>query len=361
MKPRNLTLWTLTAALFMTLALGCNKNQNASAREDAQIATDVQSKINSDSNVPTKAITVNSNKGIVTLAGTVGSEMERQAASNDAATVDGVKTVVNNLEVGSQSAGNAAMPATDQPQPSTSTTASESGSRATTTKGNRIHTAPLRRTPSGSTAPSTIASNAAPATPSAPVVPQQVTIPAGTSLSIRTIDPVDSEKAQVGQVFSATLDSPVEVDGRVVIPANADVQGKVVDVKSAGKFQGASLLTLDLTEVSFNGKSYRIDTDQWSETGASRGKNTAAKVGGGAALGAIIGAIAGGGKGAAIGAGVGAGVGTGAQAVTHGQQIVVQPETLLAFTLRSPVTVTPSSTTRNPNRTRLGTGDNQQQ
>jgi hypothetical protein len=201
-----------------------------------------------------------------------------------------------------------------------------------------------------------MASNAA---PSAPAVPQQVTIPAGTSLSIRTIDPVDSEKAQVGQVFSATLDSPVEVDGRIVIPANADVQGKVVDVKSAGKFQGASVLTLDLTKVSFNGKSYRIDTDQWSKTGASRGKNTAAKVGGGAALGAIIGAIAGGGKGAAIGAGVGAGVGTGAQAVTHGQQIVVQPETLLAFTLRSPVTVTPSSTTRNPNRTRLGADSNQ--
>src|SRR6266404_6916126 len=105
MKPRNLTLWTLTAALFMTLALGCNKNQNASAREDAQIATDVQSKINSDSNVPNKAITVNSSNGIVTLAGTVGSEMERQAASNDAATVAGVKTVVNNLEVGPQSAG----------------------------------------------------------------------------------------------------------------------------------------------------------------------------------------------------------------------------------------------------------------
>jgi hypothetical protein len=357
MKPRNLPIWTLTAALFVTLALGCNKNQNASAREDTQIATDVQSKINSDSNVPNKAITVNSNNGIVTLAGTVGSEMERQAASNDAATVDGVKTVVNNLEVGQQSAGNAAIPATDQ---TASMTARNDGSRATTTKGNRVHTAPLQRTPSSSTASNTLASNAAPgnATSTVPVV-SEVTVPAGSSLSIRTIDPVDSEKAQVGQAFSATLDSPVEVDGRTVIPANADIQGKVVDVKSAGKFQGASVLTLELTKVSFNGKSYRINTDQWTKTGASRGKNTAAKVGGGAALGAIIGAIAGGGKGAAIGAGVGAGVGTGAQAVTHGEQIVVQPETLLAFTLRSPVTVTPSSTARNPNRTRLGTGENQ--
>jgi hypothetical protein len=359
MKPRNFTLWIITAALSVVLAAGCNKGQNASAREDSKIAADVQSKINSDSNVPTKAITVNSNNGIVTLSGSVGSEMERQAASNDAATVDGVKTVVNNLEVGQQSAENA-MPASNQPEPSASSAARESGSRATTTKGNRIHTAPLPTTRSHSAPASTMASNAAPATetPSNPAVPQ-VTIPAGTSLSIRTIDAVDSEKAQVGQIFSATLDSPVEVDGRIVIPANADVQGNVVEVKSAGKFAGASQLTLDLTKVSFNGKAYRIDTDQWSKTGASRGKNTAAKVGGGAALGAIIGGIAGGGKGAAIGAGVGAGVGTGAQAVTNGQQIVLQPETLLTFTLRNPVTVTPSSTTRNPNRTRLGTGDSQ--
>src|SRR5207253_2360227 len=117
-------------------------------------------------------------------------------------------------------------------------------------------------------------------------------------------------------------DTPIDVDGRVVIPANADVQGKVVEAKGAGKFQGSSQLTLELTKVSFNGKSYRIETDQWARTGAARGKNTAAKVGGGAALGAIIGGIAGGGKGAAIGAGVGAGAGTGAQAMTHGQQIV---------------------------------------
>jgi hypothetical protein len=346
MKSKNLQLWTLFAALLLMLAAGCDRSY-APARADSQIATDVQSKINSDSNVSNKAITVNSNNGIVTLSGSAASEMERQAASNDAATVDGVKTVVNNLEVGSQTA---AMPAVDEPQPRDTET------HATTRKGNRVRTAPFRPAPTTS-ASNTMASNRGSET-TAPVV-TQVTVPAGSPLSIRTIDQVDSEKAEVGQVFGATLDAPVEVDGRVVIPANADVQGKVVEVKSAGKFQGASQLTLELTKVSYNGKSYSINTDQWTKTGASRGKNTAAKVGGGAALGAIIGAIAGGGKGAAIGAGVGAGAGTGVQAVTKGQQIVLQPETLLAFTLKGPITVTPSSSNRNPNRTRLGTGDNQ--
>jgi BON domain len=351
MKSKNLQLWTLMAALLLMLAVGCDRS-NAPARADTQIATDVQTKINSDSNVSNKAITVNSNNGIVTLSGSVSSEMERQAASNDAATVEGVKTVVNNLEVGSQTAS---MPsAVDQPP------ARDTETHANTTRGNRVRTAPLRpastRNMPSNSASNTMASNRG---SEAPAV-TQVTVPAGSPLSIRTIDQVDSEKAEVGQTFSATLDSPVEVDGQVVIPANADVQGKVVEVKSAGKFQGASQLTLELTRVSYNGKSYNINTDQWTKTGASRGKNTAAKVGGGAALGAIIGAIAGGGKGAAIGAGVGAGAGTGVQAMTKGQQIVVQPETLLAFTLRSPVTVTPSSSNRNPNRTRLGTADSSQ-
>lgn len=75
-------------------------------------------------------------------------------------------------------------------------------------------------------------------------------------------------------------------------------------------------------------------------SGGSRGKNTAEKVGGGAALGAIIGALAGGGKGAAIGAGVGAAGGGVYQGATHGQQVRIPSETKLDFQLDQPVTVT---------------------
>jgi hypothetical protein len=356
MNSRNLQLWTLVTALLLIFVVGCDRTQNAPARADAQISSEIQSKINTDANVPNKAIAVNSNNGIVTLTGTVGSEMERQAASNDAATIDGVKTVVNNLTVGSQSA---AVPSNDVAPNTNASTTRETSTHATNTKGNRIHTAPLHTAPTTSSSSNTMASNmGSNAATSTPVV-SEVTVPAGTQFSIRTIDPVDSEKSQVGQAFSATLDSPIEVNGRTVIPANSDIQGRVTAVKPAAKLQGSSLLSLELTKVSFNGHSYRIATDQWSKTGTGRGKNTAAKVGGGAALGAIIGAIAGGGKGAAIGAGVGAGAGTGAQVFTHGEQVVVQPETVLSFALRSPVTVTPSSSNSNPNRTRLGTGNNQ--
>src|SRR5437016_39224 len=106
---RSNSLLVSVVALCLILSVGCNKSENAPARADAQVATDVQAKINSDSNVPTKAITVNANNGVVTLSGAVGSEMERQAASNDAAQVDGVKTVVNNLTTTSASG----LPASD--------------------------------------------------------------------------------------------------------------------------------------------------------------------------------------------------------------------------------------------------------
>src|SRR5206468_6316987 len=155
-------------------------------------------------------------------------------------------------------------------------------------------------------------------------------------------DAVDSEAAQQGQTFHATLDSPLSFEGDVVIPAGYDVEGHVVEVKSAGKFAGQSVLALQLDRIAVGGKYYGVQTDQWRKQGSSRTKNTAAKVGTGAAIGAIIGGIAGGGKGAAIGAAAGGGLGGGVQAATHGQQIKLTSETVLNFTLQNPLTVIPA-------------------
>src|SRR6266481_5891105 len=135
------------------------------------------------------------------------------------------------------------------------------------------------------------------------------TIPSGTTLGIRLVDSIDSETAQPGQVFHATLDSPLAVDGDTAIPSGYSVEGHIVDVKSAGKFAGQSLLALQLDRVKVGDKYYAIQTDQYRRQGSSRGKNTAEKVGAGAGIGAIIGAIAGGGKSAAIGAAAGGGLG----------------------------------------------------
>jgi hypothetical protein len=100
-------------------------------------------------------------------------------------------------------------------------------------------------------------------------------------------------------------------------------------------------------------KYYNLQTDQYRRQGNSRTKNTAEKVGAGAAIGAIIGGIAGGGKGAAIGAAAGGGLGGGVQAATKGQQIKLPTETVLSFTLQGPLTVIPTTQGPNAGRPRL--------
>jgi hypothetical protein len=190
-----------------------------------------------------------------------------------------------------------------------------------------------------SPAPAPVAQAAPAPPPPPPPAPKKVTVPSGTSVAIRLLDPIDSEKAQPGQTFRATLDSPLPTDGDAV-PSGYDVKGHVVDVKSAGKFKGQSLLVLQLDSITLRGRSYRIEADPYRRQGSNRTTNTAEKVGAGAVIGAIIGGIAGGGKGAGIGAAAGGGLGGGVQAATKGQQIVLPSETVLSFTLTSPLTVT---------------------
>jgi hypothetical protein len=158
-------------------------------------------------------------------------------------------------------------------------------------------------------------------------------------VTVRLIDPIDSEKNQTGDTFRATLNAPLTSDGDEAVPAGVELTGHLVEVKSASKFAGQSVVSMQLDSMATGGKTYSLQTDQYKKTTASRGKNTAEKVGGGAVLGSIIGALAGGGKGAAIGGAAGAGVGGGVQAASKSQQIKLPSETVLNFTLQAPVTV----------------------
>jgi hypothetical protein len=169
-----------------------------------------------------------------------------------------------------------------------------------------------------------------------------VTIPAGQALLVRMIDGVDSSKNHVGDIFHASLETDLSLNGDLVARKGADVYGRLAEAKEAGHVSGSSELQLELTRMVIDGHDYPVVSSDYTMKGKGRGVNTAEKVGGGAALGAIIGAIAGGGRGAAIGAGVGAGAGGAVQVLTRGQQVKVPSETLLEFRLQQPVTVTPS-------------------
>jgi hypothetical protein len=167
-----------------------------------------------------------------------------------------------------------------------------------------------------------------------------VVIPAGQALLVRMIDGVDSKKNNVGDIFHASLETDLNINGALVARKGTDIYGRLAEAKEAGHFSGSSELQLELTRMVINGQDFPVVSSDYSLKGKGRGSNTAEKVGGGAVAGAIIGAIAGGGRGAAIGAGAGSAAGAGVQVFTRGQQVKVPSETLLEFRLQQPVTVT---------------------
>jgi hypothetical protein len=344
MKAR-VSLYVTAVVLLAVLGLGvaCSKAPN-----DAQITSEIQSRINGDSGLQGKQLGVQANSGTVTLSGTVDSDAERSAAARYASEAPGVKQVINNLQVTPPQTAQVAPPEPPQPAPvpEKKPSAARHHSRQKHVFADSDNDSASAPVASAAPAPAP----PPPSTPAPPPPPQKVTIPSGTTLAVRLVDGIDSETAQPGQTFHATLDSPLSYEGDVAIPAGYDVEGHVVDAKSAGKFAGQSLLALQLDRISVGGKYYNIQTDQYRRQATSRGKNTAEKVGAGAGIGAIIGAIAGGGKGAAIGAAAGGGLGGGVQAATHGQQIKLPTETVLNFTLQGPLTVVP--TTKGPNEGR---------
>ena len=332
------------AVVLAILAVGvaCTK-----AADDSQLTNQVQSKLNEDSGLQGKPITVQTSGGVATLSGTVDNDAQRAAASRYAAAVPGIKQVINDLQVGPST--EAALPANQIEQepapepvrPAAKPRPSVPRHRPRPADEMRAEAEPPSRQmqeerPVQAQAPMPPA-EAAPATPPPP---KKVTVPSGTAIAIRLVDAINSETAQPGETFRATLDSPLATEGDVAIPSGYDVEGHVVDVKSAGKFAGKSELVLQLDRIKVRGRSYSIQTDQYQRAGSSRGVNTAKKVGAGAAIGAIIGGIAGGGKGAGIGAAAGGGLGGGVQAATKGQQINLPSEMVLTFTLQSPLTVT---------------------
>ncbi len=169
--------------------------------------------------------------------------------------------------------------------------------------------------------------------------PAYVTIPAGTLISVRTIDAIDSTYSIVGDRFLAALEEPLMWDGNVVAARDSPVYGRLTQSKQSGTFAGRSKLRLELTGIVVNGKLIPVVTGEYEVTGKSRGESTAKRTAGGAALGAIIGAVADGGQGAAIGAGVGAAAGAGSEIITEGDQVKVPSETLLDFTLLQDVSI----------------------
>ncbi len=160
-------------------------------------------------------------------------------------------------------------------------------------------------------------------------------IPSGTSIRVRMIDSLSSEKTQVGDTFHGTLDEAIQVNGRELYPKGADVIGRVTDAHPTGRLSEPGELDLVVNTVSSGTVAASINVEPLVIKGESHAKSNVTKIGGGAVLGAVIGAIAGGGKGAAIGTVAGGAAGTGAAAATGKKPAIVDSEAVLTFVTSS--------------------------
>jgi hypothetical protein len=170
-------------------------------------------------------------------------------------------------------------------------------------------------------------------------------------MRVRLNEELDSEKARIGDTFTATLVDPVYSKGGVLLaPQGGTVVGRVTNVRRAQKDGKPATLDVQFVSVRLpNGYRRAINgslTDLETSTGTSdnEGSITAHKtthrkakfIGGGAAGGAVIGAIAGGGKGALIGAGVGAITGVIGGKVKKGHEVKVKSGTEFGVIVNAP-------------------------
>ncbi len=225
-----------------------------------------------------------------------------------------------------QPAGAAATPAA-APAPATA------ASPATTAKK------PASPKPAVAKATPADAPAAAPAL-AAPPAPKFVTVEAGAALKVRTTNTLSTKLHKVGDTFEVSLAEPIVVGGKEVVARNTKLMGRVVSSDPGGRVKGVASMAVELNHLhTADGGMLEIATNSFTVEAATSIKKDAVKVGVGAAIGTAIGAIAGGKKGAGIGAAAGAGAGTAAAIGTRGDAAEIASESVLDFTLRSPITL----------------------
>ncbi len=228
-----------------------------------------------------------------------------------------------------------AVPQQTAPQP-TQIAPNAAGQQAVNPEAAPVQQAAPLQQPVAATATGTASGYAAAPRPAQPV---SLTIPAGTHITVRTMEELSSKTSQAGQSFSATVSSPIIVHGVTLVRAGSTATGTVVAAKSQGRFKGSGELDVRLNSIRAEGRSVEVETSAIDQENKGKGKRTAGFIGGGAGGGALIGGLAGGGKGALLGGLLGAGAGTAGAAFTGNKPVIIPAETPLTFRLERAVTL----------------------
>jgi hypothetical protein len=170
---------------------------------------------------------------------------------------------------------------------------------------------------------------------------EELVVAADSVIGLQLESPVTSERAQVEDSVVARITRDVRVGDRVVIPEGAKAFGEVTLVERGGKVRERARLGVRFTSIVLaDGTRLPISSETIYREGDAPGRESAAKIGGGAIGGAIIGGILGGAKGAAIGGSIGVGAGTAAVMAGDRNHATLSAGTPLTVRIEDPIVVT---------------------
>jgi hypothetical protein len=374
----------LTAGLLLGNGTAFAQTKPA-AIPDAQIEANVLKALAGAPELADQSITSTTVYGTVTLNGTVRDEPLRDLAEHVVANTAGVQKVVDQLTIGTpppanndsqqgatnpnlQSDGTMAPPQGQNPPGQNSPSPSGVPQNSAPPPQGQYPPPPDGAAPQGQYPPQQAGPYPPPYNrpyrqPYPPQYPQQpyvaqkggdaVVVPSGSTLRVRINEGMNSKNTAPGTTFDGVVLSDVIAGGSIAIPRGASITGTVVDAHTAGQLGGKGELKLQLTNVSFGGKTYPVATDFWWHQGVDKTGNTVGTTVGLASVGALIGAVAGGGVGAAGGAGIGGVAGLGVSSASGKGEAAIPPEAIVTFHLTQPTDVT---TVSQAELNRLGAG-----
>jgi hypothetical protein len=180
-------------------------------------------------------------------------------------------------------------------------------------------------------------------------------LPIGTIIKVRMNETINTQTTQSGTPFTAYLSEPVERDGKVIIPAGAELHGTVEDIHGGARFFGRASMRLQANQILLpDGSHYIInaqviDTDQFHYTQISNhgdivrsdhAKKKMVFMTFTAGTAALAGAVFGGAPGAIIGASIGAGL-TSAHWLRQDSQARLPVESRVTFSLTTSMPMIP--------------------
>jgi hypothetical protein len=186
-----------------------------------------------------------------------------------------------------------------------------------------------------------------------PLLPGE--LPTGATIRVELLDQLSTVSSEKGEAFRSRVASDVLQDGQVLIPAGAEIDGRIASVSSGHPGGRGTMRLRPETIILADGTRFQLHAQLSSTPGAkskvgsegtvlpaSRFKRDTVEYGGVVGTGVVAGAVVGGPVGAAAGGLIGAGVVSAHLLVSH-PQATLEPGTVLIFTLSEPLQTAPTA------------------